>query len=106
VANRALVIVNSGRTAEELGLASLALGLRRLRLVTLPATEIARKHVGRAVPNVPLLGAFAALSGVIGLPSLVRAIGEKFPAAIAERNIAAANEAYALAQAAAEDVHA
>jgi pyruvate ferredoxin oxidoreductase gamma subunit len=106
VANRALVIVNSGRTAEELGLASLALGLRRLRLVTLPATELARKHVGRAVPNVPLLGAFAALSGVIGLPSLVRAIGEKFPAEIAERNIAAANEAYALAQAAAEDVHA
>ena len=106
VANRALVIVNSGRTVEELGLASLAHGLRRLRLVTLPATEIARKHVGRAVPNVPLLGGFAALSGVIGLPSLTRAIGEKFPPEIARRNIAAANEAYEVAQAAAETIHA
>ena len=40
------------------------------------------------MPNVPLLGAFAAVTGVIGLDSLVRAIREKFPAAIAERNVA------------------
>ena len=99
VANDALVLVNSARSVEELGLASLTHGLRRFRFVTIPATDIARKHVGRAVPNVPLLGGFAALSGVIGLVSLVHAIGEKFPAEIAKRNVAAAHEAYELAQA-------
>ena len=106
VANDALVLVNSARSVEELGLASLTHGLRRFRFVTLPATDIARKHVGRAVPNVPLLGGFAALSGVIGLVSLVRAIGEKFPGEVAKRNVAAANEAYELARAAAEAPHA
>jgi pyruvate ferredoxin oxidoreductase gamma subunit len=99
VANDALVLVNSARSADDLGLASLTHGLRRFRFVTLPATELARKHVGRAVPNVPLLGGFAALSGVISLVSLVRAIGEKFPAEVAKRNIAAANEAHELARA-------
>jgi pyruvate ferredoxin oxidoreductase gamma subunit len=103
VANGALVIVNSARSVEELGLTSLTHGLRRYRFVTIPATDIARKHVGRAVPNVPLLAAFAARSGVIGMISLVRAIGEKFPAEIARRNVAAANEAYELAQAAEAD---
>jgi pyruvate ferredoxin oxidoreductase gamma subunit len=106
VANRALVIVNSGRTAEELGLASLALGLRRLRLVTLPATEIARKHVGRAVPNAALLGGFAAVTGVIKLESVLAAIAEKFPPPIAEKNIAAATEAFELAKNTQETLHA
>ena len=61
------------------------------RLCTLPATEIAIKHVGRPVPNVPLLGGFAAISGQITLESVVAAIREKFPATIAEANVAAAD---------------
>ena len=31
--------------------------------LTLPATEIAREHLGRPLPNAALLGAFAALTG-------------------------------------------
>jgi pyruvate ferredoxin oxidoreductase gamma subunit len=46
------------------------------------------------VPNVPLLGAFAALSGLITLKSVVAAIRQKFPPAIAEKNVAAATEAF------------
>ena len=30
--------------------------------------DLSRKHVGRPMPNVPLLGGFAAVSGVIGNP--------------------------------------
>jgi pyruvate ferredoxin oxidoreductase gamma subunit len=101
VASQAWVLVNSARSVQALGLAGLSHGARQFRLFTLPATEIARKHVGRAVPNVPLLGGFAALTGVIGLPSLVRAIREKFPDEIAKRNVAAANEAYEIAREAA-----
>jgi len=101
VAPGACVLVNSARSVEALGLAGLSHGVRQFRLFTLPATELARKHVGRAVPNVPLLAGFAALTGVIGIASLVRAIREKFPEEIAKRNVAAANEAYQVASEAA-----
>jgi len=101
VASRACVLVNSARGVDALGLAGLAHGVHQFRLFTLPATELARKHVGRAVPNVPLLAGFAALTGVIGIGSLVRAIREKFPEEIAKRNVAAANEAYEIAREAA-----
>ena len=37
--------------------------------VTVPATELAREHLGRPLPNAALLGAFAALTGVVTLES-------------------------------------
>lgn len=91
------ILLNSKRTFLELGLGSLAEGARRFRLYTLPATELALAHVGRAVPNAALLGGFAAITGVIQLASLVAAIREKFPRAIAEKNVAAATEAFEIA---------
>ena len=69
------------------------------RLCTLPATELGLKHIGRAIPNVPLLAGFAALSGLIRLESVINAIGKKFSGKMAEGNIAAANEAYNLIKA-------
>ena len=60
----------------------------------MPATELALKHVGRPLPNAALLGAFAALSGVITLEAVQAAIREKFSGAVALRNIAAAREAH------------
>ena len=91
------ILLNSTRSFEELGLAGFVAGFRPERLCTLPATEIALKHVGRPVPNVPLLAAFAAITGQIRQESVVKAIRDKFPSAIAEKNVAAAAEAYALA---------
>jgi len=44
------------------------------------------------------------VTGVIGLASLERAIGEKFPAAIAERNVAAARAAFEAAKSAKETI--
>jgi len=52
------------------------------------------KHVGRAVPNVPLLGAFAALCGLISLDAVLKAIDQKFSGAVAKGNQAAAREAF------------
>jgi pyruvate ferredoxin oxidoreductase gamma subunit len=90
----AYVLINSTRTFEELGIGEFIgkLDLRRLR--TVPATDIALRHVGRPVPNVPLLGGFAAISGLLRLDSVCAAIREKFPARIATANVAAATEAY------------
>jgi len=92
------VLVNTARSFEELGLGEFARQFRTERLLTVPATEIAREHLGRPVPNVPLLGAFAALTGVVALPSVAAAVRERFAGAIGEGNVAAAEAAYELAQ--------
>ena len=100
------IIINSARGFDDLGLGEFARGFRATRLATLPATEIAIKHVRRPVPNVPLLAGFAAISGEIRLDSVVAAIRAKFPPNVAEPNVAAAAEAYALATKAKEALHA
>jgi pyruvate ferredoxin oxidoreductase gamma subunit len=91
------ILVNSTKSFDELGLGGFARGVQRYRLHSLPATDLAIKHVGRPVPNAALLGGFAAITGVITLASVVSAIRQKFPAAVAEKNVAAATEAFELA---------
>jgi pyruvate ferredoxin oxidoreductase gamma subunit len=91
---RGYVLLNSVSSPQELGLDGFARGVRNYRMWTLPATELALKHVGRPVPNAALLGGFAAITGVIKLASVLAAIREKFPSAIAEKNVAAATEAF------------
>ncbi len=61
----------------------------------MPATEFALKHVGRPLPNAALLGGFAAITQQISLEAVCAAIREKFPAKVAEANVAAATEAHA-----------
>jgi pyruvate ferredoxin oxidoreductase gamma subunit len=88
------ILINTHKTFEELGLGEFIKGMRADRLVSVPATELSLKHVGRPVPNVPLLAAFAAASGLISLNSVAAAIKDKFSGKVAEGNIAAATEAY------------
>jgi pyruvate ferredoxin oxidoreductase gamma subunit len=103
---RGFVLLNSVKSLDELGLSGFAHGVQHYRMCTLPATELALKHVGRAVPNAALLGGFAAVTGVIKLASVLAAISEKFPSPIAEKNIAAATEAFELAKNTQETLHA
>ena len=64
----------------------------------LPATELAREHLGRPLPNAALLGRFAALTGVVSITSVSAAIQARFPAKVAAGNVDAAEAAYAAAQ--------
>jgi pyruvate ferredoxin oxidoreductase gamma subunit len=82
------VVVNTERRPEDLGLDVDA------RLLTVPASAIAREHLGRPLPNAALLGGLSALEGIVGLEALATALREKFPAAIAEANVAAATAAH------------
>lgn len=100
------VVLNTGHTFEELGLGEFIQRFDPARVITLPATDLALKHVGRNAPNVPLLGAFAALSGLISLESVCAAIRDKFSGKVAEGNVAAATEAYNAAKAGMEVVNA
>jgi len=88
------ILLNTNRSFEQLGLSDLADSRPAERLCSLPATEIALKHIGRPIPNVPLIAGFAALSELIRLESVIKAINEKFSGKMADGNIAAATEAY------------
>lgn len=95
VASGGYILINSSRSFDELGIGDFVKGYRPERLSTVPATELAMKHVGRPLPNVALLGGFAAISGMVGIDSVCAAIRDKFPQKIADGNIAAAREAFA-----------
>lgn len=88
------ILINTTRSFEELGIGDFVKGFKPTHLLTVPASELAMKHVGRAVPNVPMLGAFAALGGLVSLEAVQKAIDEKFKGAVAQGNKAAAAEAY------------
>lgn len=88
------ILINTTRTFEELGLGDFIKDFRAAHLLTVPATELAMKHVGRPVPNVPLLGAFAALGGLISLEAVQAAVRQKFEGKVAQGNMDAAREAY------------
>ncbi len=94
LAREGYMLINTSRGFEALGLAEFVRGFRAERLCTVPATELALKHVGRPVPNAALLGGFAALTGRISLESVAAAIRDKFSGKISEGNAAAAAEAY------------
>jgi pyruvate ferredoxin oxidoreductase gamma subunit len=92
------ILINSARTFDELGLGDLFDRFRRERLLTVPATDIAREHLGRPIPNAVLVGGFAALSGLISLDSVAAAIREKFRGKLGDGNAAAAATAFELVQ--------
>ena len=100
------ILINTGRSFEELGIDDFVRGRRIDRICAVPATELAIKHVGRPVPNVPLLGSFAAISGLFSLASVVSAIRQTFSGKIAEGNVAAATEAYGMVKRMVEEAHA
>ena len=89
------LVVNSARSPEELGLPDLVPGRRPERVLCIPAADLARQHLGRPLPNTALLGAVAALTGVVSLEAVVRAIHERFASEVARANESLARAAYA-----------
>ncbi len=89
-----VVLINSSRSSSELGLDELDAQPDPPRVLTVPATEIAREHLGRPLPGAPLLGGFAAIEDLISLAGVELAIGERFAGEIGAGNVAAARAAY------------
>ena len=88
------ILINTSKSLDELGIAEYAEQFKPGHVLQVGATELALKHVGRAVPNAALLGGFAAASGQFGIASVEAAIRTKFSGPIAEGNIAAAQSAF------------
>jgi len=88
------ILLNSERGFDELGLGDFVKGFRPERLLTVPATELAREHLGRPLPNAVLLGGFAALTTLVSIDSVSGAIRERFAGKLGERNVTAAEAAF------------
>ena len=82
-----LALVN---TSQELDLGDVP-----FRVIVVPASELAREHLGRPMPGAPLLGALCAATGAVSIEALAAAIRERFRGAAAEGNVAAARAAHA-----------
>lgn len=92
------LLVNSRRGFADLGLGDWVARFAPGHARCVPATELAREHVGRPLPNAALLGGLAGLTAAVRLESVLDAIRERFPGATGDRNAAAATAAYALAR--------
>ena len=88
------VLVNTSHTFDDLGLGEFFERFDRQRLLACPATELALGQLGRPLPNVVLLGAFAALTGQITLDALDVTVRERFGGTVGDRNAAAAAAGY------------
>lgn len=93
------ILINTHKSFAELGLAEFLKDWPQERLCMVAATELGQKHIGRPMPNVPLLGGFAAISGLIRLESVIQAINDKFSGKVAAGNSAAATEAFHIVRA-------
>ncbi len=93
-----VVVVNSARDAAELA----EMGLRPRpgqRVVTVPATDLSRERLGRPLPNTALLGAVAALTGVVSVEAVRAAIRQRFgslSSEVVEANVELAETAHDL----------
>ncbi len=93
-----LVLVNTRLTMDELKAEHLKKQVGLQKIILLPATEIALEIVKRNVPNVIMLSAFCAITGLISFETLTKAVQTKFSGKIAEANILAAEKAWKLVE--------
>lgn len=83
-----IIIINSDFDPEEFDLKTNA------KVMTVNATKVALDIIGRPIVNTVLLGAFAGATGEIKPDSIVRAVKERFPGKIGDKNAEALLEAY------------
>ncbi len=83
-----MVLVDSTKKPEELGLKTKA------KVLTIPATEIALKTLGKAIQNTTLMGAFAGATGLISVDAIKRSVKKRFPGELGEKNAKAVQTAY------------
>lgn len=88
------VLINSTKSVVELGLDDYVQQFQPERALVVPATRVALEVIGRPIPNVVMLGGFAAMTATVSLDAVAAAIEGKFAGELAEANVAAARRAY------------
>jgi pyruvate ferredoxin oxidoreductase gamma subunit len=94
---RGLVLVNSRKSVSALGLHDMANRLPVGHIISVPATDLALKHLKLPKPNTVLVAAATALlPDLFDEQALERAIRQVFHGRVGELNVAAAREALEL----------
>jgi pyruvate ferredoxin oxidoreductase gamma subunit len=92
----AIFLVNTSKNPADLR-AKLRLGPKQ-KVYAVDATKIAIDCFGRALPNAPMLGAIAKVTGVVTLESLLedvrKSFGKKFSQKIIDGNLEATRRGY------------
>jgi 2-oxoacid:acceptor oxidoreductase gamma subunit (pyruvate/2-ketoisovalerate family) len=86
-----VLIVNTPKQPQAL---KKELNMTKGKVWTVPATELAMRVLGRAITNTAMLGVVARVTGVVNMESIEKAVHERFPEPLAEKNIAVIKEAY------------
>jgi pyruvate ferredoxin oxidoreductase gamma subunit len=94
LARGGFVLINSAQTLGALRIEDVLSTLSVGHVCAFPASDLRLKYLKRPMANAPLLGAFAALTGLIRLASVGSAMREKFPGPVGDANAAAARAAY------------
>jgi len=88
------LLINSSKKPDALGIHGFLSTFPTDHFCTVPASQIALEHLGRPLPNVALIGGFAALTGAVTLEAVQQAVRQRFSGAMGELNAAAAAKAY------------
>ncbi len=81
-----LVLMNSTRKVEELGLKDWMLQHPEVELYSFPASDLAERHLGRPIANVGMVSGFASITRALTKGSVEYAIKEKFTGKMGELN--------------------
>lgn len=95
LSDKGIVLLNSTRKIEELGLKDWMFQHPSVQVYSFPASDIAERHLGRPMANVGMVAGFAAVTGTITKASVEHAIKDKFPGKLGELNAVAAAETFA-----------
>jgi pyruvate ferredoxin oxidoreductase gamma subunit len=84
-----IVVINAAESPEDLrGVAS---------VTAVPVTELAIRHLGAPITSTGMLGAFAAVTGIVDIEAVAGAIRSRFNGPTGDRNEAVARAAFAAA---------
>ncbi|MGE4357580.1 MAG: 2-oxoacid:acceptor oxidoreductase family protein [Candidatus Omnitrophota bacterium] len=67
---------------------------KKQKVFLIPANKIAQEVMGRPLGNTAILGAFCAISGLVKLESLIKAINKRFSGKVAQQNVEIAKRGY------------
>jgi 2-oxoacid:acceptor oxidoreductase gamma subunit (pyruvate/2-ketoisovalerate family) len=70
------------------------LNMKQGTVWTVPATEIAMRILGRGITNTAMLGVVARATAAVKMESIEKAVNDRFPEQLAEKNIGVIKEAY------------
>lgn len=91
----AIIIINTEKSPEDI---KKAFDFGSRRVLTVPATKIAKQTLGRAIPNTPMVSALSRITGYFSLEEiedhLRHTFGKKFPQKVVDANLEAAKMAF------------